>query len=260
MFGSIIKHLFAFYKKNFIKKRDGREDIVKWLQKVYELCFPLPSVCPICMTRQERLEVCDDCRAEALRKRSLYGQCQRCHSFGIASDGCANCRSWPQYLVGNVSVWPYQDGWQQAIVDFKFRNMPWLASALAVETAAYLPQGYDLLIPVPLHKNRLRERGYNQSALLAEALAEQRGLSWQNALQRVRDTPHQIGLSREQRLQNLTGAFHLAPKADVQGKHIIVVDDVFTSGATLLHCAQTLYRYGAKSVLGFTLASGQGRF
>ncbi len=230
------------------------------LQKIYDICFPLPKVCPVCMKPQERLQVCDACRADALRKRSLYGQCQCCHSFGIFSHHCHSCRDWPAYLVGNIAVWPHQDGWQQAILDFKFRNMPWLAEALASELVPALPTDYDLLVPVPLHPKRLQERGYNQSELLAKALSQQMGIPWKNCLQRVRNTPHQTGMNRAQRLQNLDGAFALRRGYDVAGKRIILVDDVFTTGTTMRQCAKVLHQHGAVQVLGATLASGQGHF
>ncbi len=230
------------------------------LQRLYDICFPLPAVCPICMKRQETLHVCDECRAEALRKRSLYGQCQRCHSFGVYSTHCHSCRDWPAYLKGNIALWPYQGGWQQAILDFKFRNMPWLADALAAELAPVLPCDYDLLVPVPLHKKRLQKRGYNQSALLAEALSRKTGIPWKDGIERVRNTPHQTGMSRDERLHNLNGAFAVKQSAAIKGKRIILVDDVFTTGTTIRQCAKILYENGASEILGATLASGQGHF
>lgn len=117
------------------------------LQRLYEIFFPLPAVCPICLQRQERLQVCAACEAKALRKRSLEGQCQRCHSFGIKSEACQSCRQWPVYLLGNRAIWPYEDDWQQVILDFKFRNKPWLAEALAAELLPVLPTNFDLLVP-----------------------------------------------------------------------------------------------------------------
>ncbi len=157
-------------------------------------------------------------------------------------------------------MWPHQDGWQQAILDFKFRNMPWLAEALAAELAPMLPDDYDVLVPVPLHPKRLRERGYNQSELLARALSEQIGIPWKNSLRRIRHTPHQTGMSREQRLQNLNGAFDLKRGGDVVDRRILLVDDVFTTGTTLRQCAKVLHQCGAKEILGATLASGRGHF
>ena len=129
------------------------------LQKLYDICFPLPDICPICMRRQKTLGVCEDCRAEALRKRSLYGQCQCCHSFGVFSEHCHSCRDWPLYLTGNLAVWPYQDGWQQAILDFKFHNMPWLAECLAAELAP------ALTIMIYWFRYRFTKNGFRREAI-----------------------------------------------------------------------------------------------
>lgn len=227
--------------------------------RLYDMLFPLPLVCPICMQRQKQLQVCETCRAEALRKRSLYGQCARCQSFGVYSAHCRNCRAWPDYYVGNLAFWPYQGAYKRVIQDFKFRNMPWLADVLAKEMAPLLPDAYDFLVPVPLHKNRLRERGYNQSELLVRSLSSISGLPWQKSIQRVRDTPHQTGLGRAERLQNLHNAFTCSAFAQVKGKKVILIDDVFTTGTTLLACAKVLHQNGAKAVVSCTLASGQAR-
>lgn len=239
------------------KIRQEKKNPFLWL---YDKLFPLPAVCPLCMQPQKTLQICDACRAKLLRKRTLDGQCQRCGSFGISGSCCRNCRTWPEYYRGNIAIWPYQGAYQQVIQEFKFRNMPWLADALAQEMLPYLPNGYDLLVPVPLHTNRRKERGYNQSELLVRSLSRQSGIPWQNSLERVRDTPHQIGLGRTERLQNLHHAFDCTTFAKVRDKRVILVDDVLTTGTTLRSCAEVLHQYGAKEITSCTLASGYGRF
>lgn len=112
----------------------------------------------------------------------------------------------------------------------------------------------DLLVSVPAPKSRQRQRGYNQSAVLARALSERIGIPFcPQALHRVRSTPSQIGLDRKDRWGNVRGAFVADPRW-AGGKQIAVVDDVCTSGATLEACAAALYEAGARSVWGFTLA------
>ena len=240
------------------KLRYEKTNPIQWL---YDKLFLLPAVCPVCMERQERLGICDKCRTIALRKRSLYGQCARCGSFGVCSAACRNCREWPAYYKGNIVIWPYQEVYKQIIKEFKFYDMPWLAEVLAQEMMPYLPHGYDLLVPVPLHPNRLHERGYNQSELLTRALSRYSGIPWQHSLKRVRDTPHQTGLNREERQHNLHNAFSLkGTDTVIRGKRIILIDDVFTTGSTLLSCAKVLHQHGAKEITSCTLASGQARF
>jgi ComF family protein len=109
----------------------------------------------------------------------------------------------------------------------------------------------DALVPVPLHWRRHWARRFNQSALLAAAVAKASGVPIAaNALKRVKSTPQQVGLSRAQRAANIQGAFRVpaAGKAEVAGRRLILVDDVVTSGATAEGCAKALLRAGAHNV------------
>ena len=229
------------------------------LFSIYDLLFPLPKVCPICMQQQKALQICDCCNQDALQKRITFGQCSRCGSFGVTGNGCHTCENWPSYYKKNVSLWPYQERYKDVIRAFKFQNMPWLAEPVAHALLPYLPQQYDLLMPVPLHRKRLQERGYNQSELLVRALSQHSNIPWQYGLERIINTPHQTGLNRTKRLENLHHAFTIVPKADFVGKKIILIDDVCTTGTTLLSCANLLYQYGATEIVSCTLASGYDR-
>ncbi len=128
-----------------------------------------------------------------------------------------------------------------------------LAEAM-VEALPDLP-AIDGIIPVPLHPQRLREREYNQSLLLGNRLSRHTGIPLILAcLVRIRPTVPQTSLSRKERLTNLHRAFSIARPDDIQGKRILLVDDVFTTGTTLHECAKTLRRAGCGPVYGLTLA------
>jgi ComF family protein len=113
----------------------------------------------------------------------------------------------------------------------------------------------DMLAPVPLHKKRLRQRGFNQALLLAAAIGQRFGipLSCDN-LVRVRYTRPQVELSAGERAANVAGAFALRRPAEAAGKSILLIDDVFTTGATLNECSRVLKEAGAASVTALTLA------
>ena len=107
----------------------------------------------------------------------------------------------------------------------------------------------DAITPVPLHARRLWTRRFNQAAALGREIARRAGKPFEPALlRRIKATPSQVGLSREQRVQNMQGAFRAAPAASVQGRRIALVDDVLTSGATANAAARALLRAGAAQV------------
>ena len=113
----------------------------------------------------------------------------------------------------------------------------------------------DWLIPVPLHPTRKRERGFNQSGEMARHLSHIVGVPVaQHWLLRTRPTKVQAGLTRRERRQNVSGAFALSEQADVHGKAVLVIDDVFTTGATLNECARILRQSGAARVAVLTVA------
>ena len=113
----------------------------------------------------------------------------------------------------------------------------------------------DVVMPVPLHQNRLRERGYNQSAILARSLAKRINRRVDEAsLVRTRDTEHQARLSGDARRKNLKDAFAVTSPALVRGRLVLLIDDIMTSGATLSHCARPLLDAGAAGVWCATVA------
>lgn len=143
------------------------------------------------------------------------------------------------------------------------RAVPILAEAMAARWRA-AGAGGDLLVPVPVHEERARRRGYDQAFLLAAALSERLAIPWRPTLVRTRRTAPQFELGRRARLTNVTGAFALRDGSGmrdgrgsgeaVEGRWVVLVDDVATTGATLRACAETLYAAGALAVSGLTVA------
>lgn len=197
---------------------------------------------------------CPACAATVAVQRPPL--CARCGQPLPGGRVCYRCKRQPPPLDGLRSVAPHKAPLSQAIHALKYEGVRVLAAplgAMMAEYAADLVLPADVLVPVPLHRTRERQRGYNQSRLLAAEMASRLGLPVVEGLVRLRNTPAQVGLSRAQRLVNVRGAF-CAPGADLTSKRVLLVDDVHTTGATLGACADALRRAGARSVWALTLA------
>lgn len=177
---------------------------------------------------------------------------------------CRTCREAKHSFDVARSAWIYDGAPRDAIHRFKYEGKTALAARLAPAMADLLLHDetlrqhspFDCLVPVPLHARRQRRRGYNQSELLCNALSRQTEIPVRILLERTRATRPQVGLNLKARGDNVRGAFALHPRfaGDVRGLHILLVDDVFTTGSTLRECAAVLKRAGAGSVCAVTLA------
>lgn len=191
----------------------------------------------------------------------------------ITADGIGICRGCYNTLSKTSLSLPYQGtrsiayimapyeytgALRQVILDFKFKNCHAYASLFAEMMREYVAsygiwEDFDYVIPVPLHESRLRERGYNQSELLAAYIAEQTGVPMRtDLLRRNRATKRQSSLKRYDRVLNVRGAFEC--ETDITGRNIILFDDICTTGNTLQACAEALKSAGAENICALTLA------
>jgi competence protein ComFC len=166
-------------------------------------------------------------------------------------------RAAPNALAGIRSAAFFEGPLRQALHSLKYKRDIILADTLAqVLVEAWRAYGLpgDLVLPVPLSRERLRERGYNQAALLARGFADLAGLAYTpTGAARVRPTASQVGLSASRRWENLAGAFKGESRA-VAGRTVMLIDDVCTTGSTLRACAEALKAAGAAGVWGLTVA------
>lgn len=207
------------------------------------LLFPQENACHLCergLTRPNERVLCEQCAL-------LLRQCR------IPSE--ETVRLLTEYLPC-ATAYRYQNEARTLDLRLKFGSDRYAAFPLAEGmVAAYLDarelRGAEIAVPVPLHPKRERDRGYNQSALLAQAFCDHTGLTLDpDALRRVRNTKPQSGKTREARLTGVVGAFEASDV--VRGKRVLLIDDVLTTGATLIACADALIAAGAWDVVALT--------
>ncbi|MBI1275311.1 ComF family protein [bacterium] len=182
----------------------------------------------------------------------------RCGHCGVplgpgANDGseCGACLAEPPAFDAAMAACLYDEASQGLVTRLKYADSVHLAPLLAewmLRHGQDMLAGADMLVPVPLHPSRLRQRMFNQSALLGEIIARKSGVSMhQEVLLRTRATAPQAGLSRNARKKNVSGAFSVG-KMPLSGQCVLLIDDVMTTGATLHACAKALRKAGAREV------------
>lgn len=197
---------------------------------------------------------CPGCRAGGVL---LCARCmERCRRLRI-TDPPPGRRSGSLLATVN-GLYQYDAPLREAIFLFKYRRRRAMAAPLGALMLEALPvhaQTCEAIVPVPLHPSRLRERGFNQSALLADAVAAALGRTVDERLARVRETPHQVGCDSGQREANVRDAFAWQAGAAAPGV-VLLIDDVLTTSATMRACARALRSSGTQVVHGLALASG----
>jgi len=224
-----------------------------------------PPVCTICGANVRAGEyLCDQCETKAVRIAAPF--CQKCSEpFDGAITGtftCANCAHRAIHFDAAVAAYRSRGIVRQIVHDFKYGRQIYLRHLMARWLYAALDderlrgRRFNIIIPVPLHPTRQRERGFNQATLLAELLSAEIQIQCKPALERIRYTTTQTALDRAGRMENLHNAFRLRKNTNVRGLRVLLIDDVLTTGSTLSECARVLKGAGAISVHAATAARG----
>lgn len=226
-------------------------------EKLNELSYALRDLlfprrfCLVCgRGLYEKADLCPECQKEI----SAYKRCSRCDAFlPEAGDTCQWCQKAPVPFVSCTIALPYQGYTRDMILALKYERALYVARAAGRLLAARIKQrglDFDLIVAVPLHSLRQKERGYNQAELIARSLAAELKIAYEfRAVARIKNTVAQYGLSSLARQENIKDAFGPGPKVSrVCGRKLLIVDDIISTGATSFNLAKCLLAAGAKEL------------
>lgn len=222
-----------------------------------------PATCVVCSENVEPSEyLCERCIGLATRIKPPF--CEKCSEpFPGAitqTFSCANCEHRVLHFDSAVAAYRSRGVVRRLVHQFKYSGQRFLRFPIAEWLCETLRdprldgRRFDVIVPVPLHPARERERGFNQAQLLAEILADFATLPLCPLLERVRYTSTQTAHDRAERMENLRDAFRLRKNRDVRDLRVLLIDDVLTTGSTLSECARVLKAAGAVSVHAATAA------
>jgi ComF family protein len=222
-----------------------------------------PATCAVCSTDVDHPEyLCESCRERAPRIQAPFcAKCSEPFSGAITQTfSCANCAHRTLHFDLVVAAYRSRGLVRKLVHEFKYAHQRHLRHPLAAWLGETMNdprlrgRRFDLVVPVPLHPARERERGFNQATLLAELLARRISVPLRPVLERIRYTTTQTAYDRAERMENLRDAFRLRKNMNVRELHVLLIDDVLTTGSTLSECARVLKEAGAISVHAATAA------
>lgn len=223
------------------------------------LLYPRDAVCIACGALRVDTPGYGLCRQCAEALVPLAGPfCPRCGKQGWDMV-CPDCQiGQPDALDGRVSAFAYSETARALVRALKYGSVIAASKALAEGMEAVMPDGpFDMMVPVPLHRKRKRQRGFNQAEALCEALAQRGAPPIVHALLRERATRTQTRLDKARRSENVKGAFVINPDISITGMSVLLVDDVLTTGATAVACAEALKAHGASKIVLIAAARAQ---
>jgi len=233
--------------------------------RLIDLVFPpLCYACRTILPAAGALKLCAACLATVQPICEPFCNCcgRPFATFGGENHLCGRCILSPPQFVAARAALRYENTTRELIHRFKYGYKVMLRRPLALLAAPRLDDfvagfGADLILPVPLHVKRLRQRGFNQALLLAEIFSQRWHIPLsRNNLRRIRWTEPQVSLSAAERAENVKGAFSLARPGDFKGRRVLLIDDVYTTGSTVKECSRVLQKEGGAVTAVLTLATG----
>lgn len=239
--------------------------MIKYLQSFLELLYPEKNICQVCNIYDDKINdsyICSDCLSKLEKIESPACEiCNKSLSHNPNLTICEECIRDKRSFEKLRSPFYYRGTVKKLIHDYKYCNKTYYYKLFGYILVQYMKENnytsFDYIISVPLHKIKLRKRGYNQSKLIAKYIEKNINISYIESLIRVQNTKKQSNLSKYSRQKNLENAFDIKSNKVarlIEGKKILIIDDIFTTGATANECSKVLKFHGANEVFVLTLA------
>ncbi len=222
------------------KKRSQRKRRNKIKEQLLNLIYP--QVCGIC-GKGKNTYLCKKCENK-LKTIAIFGKDEYLD----------------KYFENHYYIFKYDNLIRNLIIDYKFNEKPYLYRSFLEFLNKYQKKYvqfeiYDIIIPVPISKKRKKERGYNQSLLIAKEMARKQNIKLkENVIEKIKNNNPQSKLNKEERTENVKNVYTVANEKEIIDKNILLIDDIFTTGATLNECSKMLKLAGAKNIDVLTIA------
>ena len=236
----------------------------EYLESFLELLYPEKNTCFICNVYDDSINdkyIC--CSCEKKIKKIIPPLCSKCSKpIDYASESlCLDCSVYEKSFETAKALFSYEGIIKDSIYSYKYYNKPYFYKFFATCLLNYMKKNdytnFDYITSVPLHRSKMRTRGYNQSELLAKCLSHQLSIPYADALKRTVKTTKQSQQSKDERRKNLKGAFAVKwphKNESIKNSRVLLVDDVYTTGSTADECSKTLLNFGVSKVYVITIA------
>lgn len=246
-----------------------RKFLYEYMDTFLNFIFPRNIYCILCgkpVERDEKYSICGDCKTNL---QFIEGKtCEKCGKpigeFDI-NGKCHECINSSHFFTKAISCIEYDDISKKIIYGLKYSKKRYISYHIAEIMYDRLKEEkmdcFDIIIPVPLHPIKKRDRSFNQANIIGKYLSYMTDISIDNkTLIRSKDTITQNMLTREQRRKNLEHAFNVVKRNDIINKSILIIDDIYTTGATINQCSKVLIENGARAVYAVTFATGRNDY
>ncbi len=261
-----IKTKVILVVNRWILTMEYKKEVRNYFDTLLNFIYPRNIYCILCgvpIEREEKFSLCSPCKSEVMFLRGrVCDKCGKPLDELYIPNRCPQCTNREFYFTKAFSCVEYDENTKKIVYGLKYNGLRYFSYHISEIMGEHLTllvnTNFDLIIPVPLHKNKERKRSFNQSFLIAKYLGRilDKPID-RKSLVRIKDTLEQNKLSKEERIENLRKAFEISENHNIIDKNILLVDDVFTTGETANQCSKTLIENGAKEIHVITFATGR---